>query len=149
MLGLRAKHSSALTADFRKEYNLSIWEVGTKYTYHEAALLVDNLLKRMDTQLASEVNEWEYPMTSEDAVLRDIFDLLVKINSDPKKPAPKPYRRPFEVETGGKKIVGSLLSWEEAQTAYEFSSSKSEEEIVSLNKKYVEQYGSLTQAEVK
>lgn len=40
---------------------------------------------------------WDRPVSHEWLVLADLFDLQHRAASDPKKPAPKPYPRPFKV----------------------------------------------------
>lgn len=47
---------------------------------------------------------WDYPISQEALVLADIFDLDVKVHSDPKRPAAKPHPiRPFETRTDRRK----------------------------------------------
>jgi hypothetical protein len=64
-------------------------------TWGEAVRLTDLLLEDPSSMVAAKASGWEHPITREDAVLRDLFDLQHMAKSDRK---PKPYPRPWPSE---------------------------------------------------
>lgn len=64
----------------------------------EAIRLLSILRADPSSMTAASFEGWDYPITQETIVLADIFDLEHLVNSDPKRPRPKPHSiRPFKM----------------------------------------------------
>ena len=64
----------------------------------EAIRLLGILRADPSSMTAASFEGWDYPITQETIVLADLFDLEHLVNSNPKRPRPKPHSiRPFKV----------------------------------------------------
>lgn len=72
--------------------------------WHTVALIISMLLRDPTSWLFAACNKWEYPLSREDATLREIFDLVALIHS---KRKPRPYPRPFSITDNEKQRIGS------------------------------------------
>jgi hypothetical protein len=97
----------------------------------------------MNSWYHAHLKEWDYPINQTDNTLRQLVDFFVMANKDPKQKF-TPYSRPYNVDAPGTQTAkGTPVSWEEAKTLYAFKDGKTEQEIVELNKTFLEENGNL------
>lgn len=88
-------HRISLAADFRREFGISIYQIGTVVSFAEAVDLVQALQRDPGTYLFQELAEWEYPYSRTNILLADLFDLIARVNhaGDGEAPShPRPYK---------------------------------------------------------
>lgn len=88
-------HRVSLAADFRREFGVSIYEIGTAVSYAEAVDLVQALQRDPGTYLFQELAQWSYPYSRTNILLADLFDLIATVNwgGDGEAPThPRPYK---------------------------------------------------------
>lgn len=103
LLEIIEKHPVAIAADFRKHYNLSIFEIGKTYTYKEAIHLTAALFNNTNSLTFAEYYSWDYPVSKEYLAVADLYDLTFAINSKKKNVK---YPRPFKQKTEGTQNIG-------------------------------------------
>jgi hypothetical protein len=86
-----------VAADLRQFFGVSIDSLGRTTKWSEAQLLFAALIKMSESRLHAKLANWEYPVSREWALLRDIFDLQAAAQS---KKRPKPYPAPWKQTTG-------------------------------------------------
>jgi len=95
-------HGPALAYDFRHRFNLSIFDIGTEFTFKEAVYLIGVLIQDPSSWFQASYNKWKYPISREGMVSLDYFDAFAMANS---KKKPKPYPRPWPKD--GESKIGS------------------------------------------
>lgn len=103
------KNRGAFEYDWRNRFGLALSSLPDGMDWGEAWRLTFILAHDPSSQVAAAVAGWKHPVTRDDMVLRDLFDLTHRANS---KRKPKPYPRPWDREknTYGR---GSALSLDE------------------------------------
>lgn len=81
--------------DLRSRFGLCLADVGARVTFTEASRLVTLLASDPSSRVGAALMGLDYPVSREQIVLMDLYDLTVRANSDPKKGRPKPYPRPW------------------------------------------------------
>lgn len=95
-------HPIELAYDFRHKFNLSIEDIGGTVTLYEAVLLIASLLQQTDSQLQAVVNDWDYAVSREWILLRDIYDAFAQANFKKPTPYPTPWLSENTKKIGGK-----------------------------------------------
>lgn len=72
------------------------FDVPGSMSFGEAWRLTNELLLEPSSHVAAAVADWPRPISYEAMTLADLYDLLMAVNKDPKKPA-VPYPRPWDV----------------------------------------------------
>lgn len=91
---LRDKFDGAepfIVADFRTIYGISAYDIGITISYREAISLVGMLRQNPASWLHANEQGWTYPVSSEWIVLKHLFDITARANSEktpPEYPAP-------------------------------------------------------------
>lgn len=110
----------ALAADFRRQFGLSIFEMGETYSVVEAMYLMISLLKDPGTELCAAKNGWDYPESRELQLLKDTWDLHSAINTAKGK-KPIRYPRAFKLAVdNAKKLTKGVLPLNTARKVLEF-----------------------------
>lgn len=84
-----------------------------------------------------EINGWDYPSSRVELNIANLYDLLMVINSDPKKRSQlKPHGRPFEIlDDNQSKITKLAIPLERADILYKTTKqTKTDEEILEINR---------------
>lgn len=96
LLDLIEEHKGAIEYDWRTRFQKPAKIIGTeKMTYGEAWRLVHILAGDPSSQIATALGAWSHPVTREDIVLRDLFDLQQAVAMAGSKKKPTPYPRPW------------------------------------------------------
>lgn len=80
-----------LTYDLRHELGVSLYDFGFAIRLREAVDLVGMLLRNPATWIHAVEQSWDYPVSHEWIMLKHLFDLTAKVNSEkppPEFPAP-------------------------------------------------------------
>lgn len=72
--------------------------------WDEAIRLLGLLRKDPGSWLTASVEGWDYPLSREDAVLRDLWDLTLRLATNKSN---KPYPRPFKADAGDNERHGN------------------------------------------
>ena len=100
------EHRSAFAYDWRARFGLPLDALDDgRMSIVEGCLLLRALLLDPSSHAAAAVAGWDHPWSWEAMVAADAYDVLVAVNSDPKKSSPRPYPRPWRVADG--ELVGS------------------------------------------
>lgn len=99
LAGLIRAHRGAFEYDWRNRFHLPLTVVGDTMTWGEACRLARLLRGDPSSMLAAAIEGWDHPISREALAALDLFDLMVQVNSDPKKPKPKPHHgRPWKFD---------------------------------------------------
>lgn len=116
LLELIEKHPAALASDFRKFYNISIFNYGVEYSYLETLYLIEVLKSNTESLFQSQMNGWKYPISMEYVMLTELYNLLKSVNWDKKKMGKfKPYPLPFDVKNKNSETQGKALDYNRAK----------------------------------
>lgn len=95
LLELIEEHSAEIAFDFRAKFQLSIEDLGVKYSYKEAFMLTAILMRDTTSWLQAAVNNWKFPASMEWIMMVQQFDAFVAVNSKNSKPTPMPWQSPI------------------------------------------------------
>jgi hypothetical protein len=115
LLVLFNENPAALAADFRSIFNLSIFDMGIKYTYLEAILLASKLKGMPNSYFQAYINKWDYPVSPEYIVLTEVYNIIKATNWDKKKGKLKPYPMPYAKTVAGGKNIGKAVEINKAK----------------------------------
>lgn len=96
------EHPAALTYDWRTRFGLPLASIlDSRLSWHEAWLLLGQLLSDPTSHTFAAVAGWRYPWSHEAKVLADLYDLTQAANTEKKKRSRiKPYPRPWKHRRG-------------------------------------------------
>jgi hypothetical protein len=127
-------YPAEVAADFRQQFNLSIFDIGDKYSFEEALYLMTALLKDPGTWLFAAKAEWEYPQSRLLTAIKDTWDLQVAINT-PKGKKQIKYPQPFKnTKTQSTNIAKSSLPVSRAKEVLAFMNSAKTKKKLTLEK---------------
>lgn len=94
LLDLIGEHEQAFAYDWRSRFGLPLASVfDGSMAWHESWDLSRALIADPSSRVYAAVAGWPYPMSRQEQILADAFDLTAAINSG--KRSPKPYPRPW------------------------------------------------------
>lgn len=112
------KYPTAIAADFRIFYRISIFDMGVEYTYLEAILLTSNLKGMSNSHLQAAINKWDYPVSPEYIVLTEVYNIIKASNWDKKRGKLKPYPMPYSrmvKDSNSKRIGNNAMEFNKAK----------------------------------
>lgn len=101
LLELIEEHRAALRYDWRTRFGKSLDSIPDEFGWSEAIDLVRVLRHDPSSQLVTSIEKWEHPLSREGLILSDLIDVHGWSSVGKKW---KPYRRPFKVEDGTRKL---------------------------------------------
>jgi hypothetical protein len=119
---------------------VSAFEVGKSFSVTEALALLSGLQYELGSLYFMEINGWDYPSSRVELNIANLYDLLMVINSDPKKRSQlKPHGRPFEIlDDNQSKITKLAIPLERADILYKTTKqTKTDEEILKINRQKI------------
>ncbi len=98
LVGLLAAHPDEFSYDWRTRFSLPVAAIfDGRMSWTEAVSLTKVLLGDPSSRVGAAVQEWDYPVTKESAILMDTLDVLMLANTpDKQRHKLKPYSRPWK-----------------------------------------------------
>lgn len=94
LLELIEEHRGAVEYDFRSRFHLGAHEIGNDVGWGEAIRLVRILRSDPSSMLAAAVEDWDYPLSREAAILADVWDLeYAKAGAKKAERYPRPFKQ--------------------------------------------------------
>lgn len=95
LLRLIATHPGPALYDLRSRLGIGADDIGGAVPFYEVYLLMREIMSDPTSRTAMAAAGFDHPVSSEWSLLADIYDLLMAVNTDPKKRGKaKPYPRP-------------------------------------------------------
>lgn len=101
-------HRGAFEYDWRTRFGKPLRVVGRSMSWGEALRLTKILLSDPSSLVTAHAAGWEHPVTREDMVLRDLFDLTHQAALAGSKKRAKPYPRPWKTARSRTKPAASV-----------------------------------------